>query len=116
VHFLKLIANLLVTRIKIIYAIDDGFHSFVYGDCWNLGDFACVEWGKKTVLCYLILFTILCVCYRMANFIRDTDKHKFMLLKSLLFFNIIYYYQCLKFTHSRSDLCVQCMKQNIYYF
>jgi hypothetical protein len=25
----------------------DGFHSFVCGDCCNLSDFACVEWGKK---------------------------------------------------------------------
>jgi hypothetical protein len=50
-----LIANLLVTRIKIIYAIDDGFHSFVCSDCWNLGDFACVEWGKK--LCCATLST-----------------------------------------------------------
>jgi hypothetical protein len=25
----------------------DDFHSFVCGDCWNLGDFAGVEWGKN---------------------------------------------------------------------
>jgi hypothetical protein len=32
-----------------------------------------------------LLFTIVCVCYRMDHFVRDTDKHKFILLKSLLF-------------------------------
>jgi hypothetical protein len=26
------------------------------------------------------------VCYRMDNFVRDTDKHRFILLKSLLCF------------------------------
>jgi hypothetical protein len=30
--------------------MDDGFHSFVCGDCWNLGDCACIEWGK-TLYC-----------------------------------------------------------------
>jgi hypothetical protein len=50
---LQFILNLLVTRINIIYAMDDGFHSFVCGDCWNLGDFACVEW-EKTLYCATI--------------------------------------------------------------
>jgi hypothetical protein len=33
--------------------MDDGFHSFVCGDCWNLGDFACVKWVEKPVVWYL---------------------------------------------------------------
>jgi hypothetical protein len=57
--FFLLISNLLVTRIKILYAMDDGFHSFVCGDCWNLGDYACIEWGENcSVLPNLILILI----------------------------------------------------------
>jgi hypothetical protein len=33
-----------------------------------------------------LLFTIVYVCYRMDNFVRDTDTHTFILLKSMLFF------------------------------
>jgi hypothetical protein len=40
------------------------------------------------------LFRILCVCYRMDIFVRDTDNHNILYWRTYNFSKIIYDYQC----------------------
>jgi hypothetical protein len=76
--------------IKLKYAIDtlNSFFSCILYDLYQLyqsqdkNEHVSVSLSSGVYL----LFTIVCECYRMDNFVWDTDKHKFILMMSLFFF------------------------------